>query len=358
MKQLRSVGLSMGVALLATLSLACGGGNSDKAPAPKATSKIVYGYFAGRSPVVLQSVKSNSSCLSDVAEGGMSLDADCNLIGSLFNSELLPFNKTNNIRSYTYVDNALGGDFNADLGHSALVTHKDKVIDSFVALTKDGGFQGFNLDFEGLYPADRAAYSQFVHELAVKLHASGLKLALSVPAVSEDDPTDDWAGAFDYAAIGIDADLLQLMTYDENGPTWSDPGPIAGADWVEECAAYAATVVSPSKLLLGLPAYGYDWDLTAYAQDGAYPFSYVPWTTFCEWLANPTAVNHWDATTLSPSVTYESKDGHKHEAWFENPESIQAKAALVKKYNLAGLSVWSLGQEDARYWKAAIAGLQ
>ena len=34
---------------------------------------------------------------------------------------------------------------------------------------------------------------------------------------------------FDYVAIGKVADLLQLMTYDQNGPDWSDPGPVAGA---------------------------------------------------------------------------------------------------------------------------------
>jgi spore germination protein YaaH len=147
------------------------------------------------------------------------------------------------------------------------------------------------------------------------------------------------------------------MTYDQNGPDWSDPGPVAGADWVESCLKYAASVVEPSKLLLGLGAYGYDWDLTAHKKTGTYPSSFVAWTKFSDWLAVPGAVEHWDETTLSPSVTYTLK-GHKHEAWFENTKSIQAKTSLVKKYDLAGFAMYALGQEDLSFWQAAAAGVQ
>jgi len=358
MKQHRRVGLSIGMALAAILSISCGGDTSSQTPAPKATSKIVLGFYAGDAPVVYHSVTTFTTYLSAVSAARFNIDSTGAVTGSLPNADLVPFDRANGIHTYACVANfGSGGDFDPVLGHSALVTNKTIVINNLVTLTKTGGFDGLNLDFEAIDPTDRDAYSQFVSELATKLHAGGFKLVLSVPSKTADDPTDDWSYPFDYVAIGKDADLLQLMTYDENGPGWSDAGPISGADWVDQCLAYAVSVVSPSKLLIGLPAYGYDWDLTAYANTGAYPFSYVAWTDFPAWLAIPGAVEHWDTTTLSPSVTY-TKDGHDHEAWFENTKSIQAKTALVKKYDLAGLSVWSLGQEDLSFWKAAAAGLQ
>jgi spore germination protein YaaH len=235
------------------------------------------------------------------------------------------------------------------------------VIAELLALAKDGGYDGVNIDFENLayasnISADRAAFTAFIHDLATQLHALGLKLAISVPGKTEDSIDDDWSYPFDLKALGQDADLLQLMTYDQHGP-WSEPGPVSGADWVEDCVAYAVSLVDPAKLLVGLPAYGYDWDLT-----DSDPESWTFSATSFSWggiaasglaalLARPGATEGWDTASQSPFVTYIER-GHWHEAWFENAASLQAKTALIAKYHLAGLSMWSLGQEDASFWSA------
>jgi len=254
--------------------------------------------------------------------------------------------------------------FDAELAHAAIVTHRDAMIAGLVEIAQDEGYDGINIDFENLafsrdIDDDRAAFTAFIHELATQLHALGLKLAISVPGKTQDSIDDDWSYPFDYAALGEDADLLQLMTYDEHGP-WSEPGPVSGADWVEGCVAYAASLVDPAKLLIGLPAYGYDWNLT-----DSDPASWTYSATSFSWsgvaasgvaalLAKPGAVEHWDAASRSPYVTYTER-GHRHEAWFENAASLRAKTALIAEYGLAGLSMWSLGQEDAAFWEEALA---
>jgi GH18 family chitinase len=171
-------------------------------------------------------------------------------------------------------------DFDAALAHAAFVTHRDATIAGLVALAEDGGYDGVNVDFENLafsrdIADDRAAFTVFIHELAARLHALSLKLAISVPGKTEDSIDDDWSYPFDYAALGEDADVLQLMTYDEHGP-WSEPGPVSGADWVEDCVAYAVSLVEPAKLLIGLPAYGYDWDLADAANNTSFSWKDVP----------------------------------------------------------------------------------
>jgi spore germination protein YaaH len=246
--------------------------------------------------------------------------------------------------------------FDAALAHAAIVTHRNTVITHLVALAQTGGYDGVNVDFENLATSrdidtDRTAFTAFIRELAERLHAAGLKLAISVPGKTDDSRDNDWAYPFDYGALGRDADLLQLMTYDEHGP-WSDPGPVSGADWVEDCVAYAASLVDPAKLLIGLPAYGYNWDLTAFVPSREeYSAEAFSWSDISELLTRPGAVEHWDAAAQSPYVTYTER-GHRYEAWFENAESLRAKTALIAKYHLAGLSMWSLGQEDASFWSA------
>ena len=78
------------------------------------------------------------------------------------------------------------GDFDAALAHAAIVTHRDAMIASLVKLAKTG-YRGVNIDFEGIafsanVADDRAAFSAFIHDLAVPLHAAGLQLMISVPA--------------------------------------------------------------------------------------------------------------------------------------------------------------------------------
>jgi spore germination protein len=251
-------------------------------------------------------------------------------------------------------------DFDAALAHAAIVTHRATVITHLVALAQNGGYDGINIDFENLaysndIGADRAAFTAFIHELGTRLHALGLKLAISVPGKTEDSVDDDWAYPFDYAALGQDADLLQLMTYDEHGP-WSDPGPVSGIDWVEPCVAYAALLVDPAKLLIGLPAYGYDWDLTdSDPESWTYSATSFCWADTPSLLAKSGSIERWDTTSESPHVTYIER-GHWHEAWFENAASLRAKTKLITNYRLAGLSMWSLGQEDAAFWQAVLTG--
>jgi spore germination protein YaaH len=151
---------------------------------------------------------------------------------------------------------------------------------------------------------------------------------------------------------------MQVMTYDEHGPGWSAPGPVSGLDWVEQSLTYAASVVPASKLLIGLPAYGYDWDLTtSNAASNSYVGSSINWVDFASVLATPGTAFHWDTLSASPYADYTTTDRHNHEMWYETAQSIEAKARLIGQYGLGGMSMWSLGREDATFWQAVSAGL-
>lgn len=253
-------------------------------------------------------------------------------------------------------------DFDAELVHTAITSYRERLIAELVALAKESGYAGINIDFENLsyssnIAEDRAAFTSFIQELAESLHANDLKLIVSIPGKTDDSSGNTWAYPFDLQLLGEAADHLQLMTYDEHGP-WGEPGALAGADWVETCLQFAVSQVEPKKLLIGLPAYGYDWDLTASdGSTGSYIASDVSWKDFPALLEKEGAEMKWDSSSQSPYLTY-SEEGHAHVVWFENEESIRIKTALVKKYNLAGISVWALGKENESFWQAVQTGLE
>ena len=206
-------------------------------------------------------------------------------------------------------------------------------------------YSGINLDFESVTAKDRPAFTAFVATLAKAMHDAGYLVFISVPAELQDDPTDDWTGAFDLKALGELVDLVQLMTYDENG-SWGDPGPVAGLDWVEKAVSFTASVVDSGKISMGIPAYGYDWNL---AQKKAN--TQIAWRDIAPLLARTRTSAFWDPAASSPHFSY-SQNGEKHVVWYEDAKSLGLKFALVAKYHLAGISIWALGMTDDAFWSA------
>jgi spore germination protein len=258
-----------------------------------------------------------------------------------------------NIKSYAVIQNLTNGVFDGALAHNLLSSTalEQNVVNSAVALVKKYGYKGINIDFEDMQAADRPYYSKFVSDLSTALHNNGATLLLSTVAKTSDMPTAAWSGVYDYAALGAAADQVQIMTYDEHGP-WGAPGSVAGMPWVTKVVQYATSVMPSSKVLIGLPAYGYDWNTTAGTGKA------VTWKNMPNLITTTGATPKWDATTQSPYFTYTAAgDGSQHTVWYENSQSIQAKTKLVNLYNLGGVSMWRMGLEDASFWQAVQAGL-
>ncbi|REG04743.1 spore germination protein YaaH [Pelolinea submarina] len=330
---------------------------SDKNPNP-----FILGYFTGNeeSYASLQAYSGGLDMLSidvfNVQDDGTIVQYDDLGAADYANEHGIP--------AYACVSNYRGEplyDFDPTLARAAILTHRDTFLSQLVEIAQDERYTGINIDLESIaysddIETDRAAFTSFIQELAARLRAMGKQLIISVPAKSAESPDDDWAYPYDLAALGQAADYLQLMTYDQHGP-WSEPGPVASLDWVEAGTAYVAELVDPAKLLLGLPAYAYDWDLGAYEAGEEDAVADLYWTDIPKLLALPGAQVGRDTAADSPFLRY-SLEGDEHIVWYEDTASIRAKASLVGRYNLGGIAVWALGQEDAGFWQAALEPLQ
>lgn len=206
------------------------------------------------------------------------------------------------------------------------------------------GLDGVTIDVEVVPPEDRLAYSRWIGRLAAALHARGRLLVVAVPAM-----TQAGRSAFDYRELGRLADFVAIMTYDEH---WRGgrPGPVASLGWVRRVAEYAVTQIPRQKILLGLGAYGYLWGPSRSAS--AFPMRNVP-DILSRLGLNPS----WDPVAQVPFVRYQA-DGAWYEAWFENEQSLLAKAALVRQLGLGGLALWRLGYETDTFWDLLASRLQ
>lgn len=296
-----------------------------------------------------QSLKQSSDIINSIATASLEMNSDGSISGYVPN-EALSYSKQNGIVTFATIQNR----FNADLTHKVLTSDalRYKLIQNMLKTVKDNGYTGLNIDFENMYASDRGLFNQFVTETVQVFHDNNLPVIVSVPAKMADNPSWAWSGTFDYNHIGKTADYMQIMTYDEHGQ-WGEPGSVSGLNWVERVISYARNAGVPSsKIIIGLPAYGYDWNITLNSGHKALTSKQIKnlISTY-----NPTIV--FDAKTQSPHFDYVDANGNSHTVWYENHQSIVAKTALVNKYNLAGVSVWRMGQEDRSFWESVRSGL-
>ena len=50
----------------------------------------------------------------------------------------------------------------------------------------------------------------------------------------------------------------------------------------------------------------------------------------------------YDEIQKSPYFNYYGNGGKRHEVWFDDARSVQARLRLVEEYKLAGISYWTI----------------
>lgn len=319
-------------------------------------------YYASLSAVGLGS---SYAMLANGAIDSSGLTATTNNIIAFAKSKNLPLYPT--VSDYS---NAYGG-FDPAVSNGLLATAASRAtaVNNLVSLAVNNGFAGIDIDLEAVQPAMKTQMTAFIQALSTALHNQNKKLIISIPPMSGDGQPEYLAG-YDYAAIGAAVDYFQLMTYDEVGPGWSSspsatwPGPEAGLDWMKSKLAYAVSRVPASKVLHGLPTYGYDYS----TRNMVYWKGTNGVSGYNDVIAAHNAVKYRDAASATPYATWgtvvQQPDGTPWSTankqpvlWYDDAQSITAKAALVNTYGLGGASVWAMGYEDGAFWNAVSAGL-
>ena len=231
-----------------------------------------------------------------------------------------------------------------------------RAVNHLAEVAERDQYVGWQLDFEGVDPADKLAYTRFVARVAVRLHHDHRLLSVAVvPRFSDTFPdsstpgfhTGEWGAAFDFRSLGRVADFLVLMAYDQH-TSLTPPGPVAGYDWVKATLDYAVRRVPPSKLLLGLPLYGREWTETA----GATTSQSLAYKDLKRFLEDPSSEQHWD--DLAQTAWFQLREGDTlRTAWFDDARSLREKRRLLPLYHLRGYAAWRLGVEDPEFWQGS-----
>ena len=246
---------------------------------------------------------------------------------------------------------------------------RSQVVNTITKLVLTNNYDGIDLDFEGFAFSDGTSswaktspnWVLFIKELSELLHANGKILSMTTPVVF--DPVTKRKGSYwvyNWPETAPYIDRLRIMTYDYS---ISKPGPIGPLEWTEATVAYAATLMPPSKIWLGVPGYGRDWITKV---SGKCPATYANLIkTTAKAAVVPANKGVGLASTYGAVPIYSEKMGEvtftyektynegtasctaTRVVWYQNSRAYLARMELVAKYKLAGLTQWTLGQEDA-----------
>lgn len=224
---------------------------------------------------------------------------------------------------------------------------QDRFIRALVDRSAVLGVDGINLDFENVAGSNRDRFTAFVSKLTAYAHEKGLVVSIDLPRGS-----DAWnhLTAFDHEKLAGIVDYIIIMAYDHHYSGSDKPGPVAGLAWTEggvrEFLSYG---IPRDKLILGIPLYVREWTLDGAGKllsNRAIYTKDIP-----ELMTAKKAVKTWDDTYGQYKVEYTDEHGRTRVFWLEDETTFQARLDIARKYDLAGIAVWRLGQEDRSFWE-------
>jgi len=232
-------------------------------------------------------------------------------------------------------------------------------IESVLSECKKNGYSGFQIDFENINWTDRDLLTDLVAATAAALHKENLQLTIATVPNAPGAPGQsafahwlyaNWRGAFDLKALAQSADLICLMTYDQN-TRWTAPGPVAGYPWTVQQLDYALQFVPKEKLSLGIPIYGYHWFAGDPGKDEKPnpTAEYVGQQEVDQYLAAYHPHPEWDSFDRV-AWFYFYKDDTREWVFYTDKRGFQERWNLARERKLQGFCSWVLGVEDPEIW--------
>ena len=215
---------------------------------------------------------------------------------------------------------------------------RTNLISQIISGVKAYGIDGVNLDFELVPEEAGPAYVEFIRELSVSCRKEGIVFSI------DNFPPGGYNAYYDLETQGKVADYVIIMGYNEHWVGGPEYGPVASIDFVEKGITDTIASVPAEKVINALPFYSILWTLSEPTGSEAYTM-----TNQAEWVAQTGAQVQWDDTACQNHAAV-TQNGVNYEIWLEDAQSIGVKLNVMKKYNLAGVAAWRLGQETPDIW--------
>ena len=215
---------------------------------------------------------------------------------------------------------------------------RKKLIASLMKDARTYGFDGINLDVEGIKASAGPHYVQFIRELSVDCRKAGLVLSIDSYVPSS------YSAFYNWAEQGRVADYVVMMGYDEHF-AGGEAGSVASIGYERQGITDLLKQVPKEKLISAIPFYTRIWKEDASGTSS----QSVGISSAKEWVETNQVELYWQ-DDLGQYYGEMEKDGVNYEIWMEEERSLELKMQLIRDNGLAGVACWRLGLEPADVW--------
>jgi spore germination protein len=326
-------------AILAVLALASAAAPTtvtSSAQAHPAGLSVTGWVLSGDSPGV---VRSNAAGLTTVSVDGVTLKRSGRALADPDRAEaarLVGAGHAAGLRVELVLSNYSNriGDFDRIAAHRLLSSeaHRHRIAHQLASAVRRGGYDGINVDLELVERRDASGLVALVRGLQAAMpHAR----TVSVDVSAQTSTAAYLDHGYRLHRLGKVADMIDLMSYDDHGPTWSGPGPIGPLAWQRATMTALLAQVPARKAQLGFGGYGYTWPAhgTGRTVTDAQARSLV---------AADGATATWDET----AGEWTARLSNGTVLWWADARSYQLRVQLARDLGVSGLAVWRLGSVD------------
>lgn len=256
-------------------------------------------------------------------------------------------------------------------------------------------FDGIDIDYEGKLAETKPYFSLFLKELYKAMGNKWVQCTIESRTPLSDRyfgttvPAGAGMYANDFVEINKYCDRVRIMAYDQqsidlklNASTQDPYSPVADVRWVEKVIKEVAKTIPKRKIVIGVPTYGYEYEVKAYADGFAYDLLWSFNPRYGSELAAEYNVTPVRNAAGEMSATFFPKDGafafpRPASPWpghlaaaaslglakaqnsnitfrmvtWSDAEAIRQKVELAKKLGVRGVAVFKIdGGQDPAIW--------
>jgi spore germination protein YaaH len=150
-------------------------------------------------------------------------------------------------------------------------------------LVKVNGYDGIDIDFENKLADTKVYFSLFLKGLYSRIGNKWVTCDIEARTPTDARyygttvPNDASVYANDYVQINKYCDRVHIMAYDQQtvdqqlaavaASSSQLYAPVADPVWVQAVVNLAKQSINPNKIIIGVPTYGYEYEVTAYANN-------------------------------------------------------------------------------------------
>jgi spore germination protein YaaH len=232
--------------------------------------------------------------------------------------------------------------------------HASATIAEYVRLCKETGYGGIDLDFEHIDVSFRRRYSDFMRALSSELHAIGRRLSICIFAIDPDMYERIPDLFYDPAVVGEVCDEVRVMCYDMYFAYRIWYGPTSTRLWARNGMRYWRERIPPQKLIMGLPAYSNEYDLTPGSGFGRQQGCDSPAGLVGGDERQHDVEKLWLPYDGINIYRYLDARGHVHLFFASDGESTRVHLGTVDELDIPGISFWHYGSMSEGIWRTVL----